>query len=477
VRLTGSGADGQWTDEDTALPRRVAARLARRPGGADPDGAADRAMLARQRLAPLVPLLSARDSQPPIRRLVVLPSPWLADVPLEALGGAADGYTVSYAPSGTLFAWLREKGRTAAAGLLALGDPAAPAAAPAAPPDRGLYVQSVAHGSAADRAGVRAGDVLTAYAGRPLASTADLGAARTEGGPLQVWRDGRELALTMQPGPLGVRLDRRPPAEAVRSERAFAAALRGGPEPAVALLPGTRAEVEALARAFRGRGADVLELLGSEASEQRLAELAASGQLARYRYLHLATHGRVDRLRPWQSALLLARDRLPDPVAEALAGRPAYNGWLTAGDILRTWRLDAELVVLSACETGQGQPQGGEGYLGFAQALFLAGARALVLSLWAVDDQATALLMQRFYQNLLGQRDGLEKPLPKAEALREAKKWLRELTADGVDQEVARLPKGERGGERPRPKAAAAGVHPFAHPYFWSAFILIGDPG
>src|SRR5205085_1784005 len=78
-------------------------------------------------------------------------------------------------------------------------------------------------------------------------------------------------------------------------------------------------------------------------------------------------------------------------------------------------------VVLSACESGLGRYAGGEGYLGFAQALFVKGARSLVLSLWKVDDDATALLMTRFYQDLLGARAGMRSPLRKAEALAEAK--------------------------------------------------------
>jgi CHAT domain-containing protein len=79
-------------------------------------------------------------------------------------------------------------------------------------------------------------------------------------------------------------------------------------------------------------------------------------------------------------------------------------------------------------------------------------------------------------RNLLGKRDGLAKPLPKAESLREAKAWLRSLTAEQIDQEVARLPKVERGGVRPRAGGVAAEARPYAHPYYWSAFILIGDP-
>src|SRR5260370_28156698 len=111
---------------------------------------------------------------------------------------------------------------------------------------------------------------------------------------------------------------------------------------------------------------------------------------------------------------------------------------------MQRWKLDAELVTLSACETGLGEGVGGEGYLGFAQALFAAGARSVVLSLWPVDDPSTALLMTRFYQNLLGKRLNLVKPLSKAEALREAKQWLRELPVHEVDKLRRQLPQGIR---------------------------------
>src|SRR5262249_1592142 len=185
------------------------------------------------------------------------------------------------------------------------------------------------------------------------------------------------------------------------------------------------------------------------------------------------THGVIDVGEPKRSALLLARDRLPDPLAQTQAGKKVYEGRLTMADMLSSWQLEAELVTLSACETALGAEGGGDGFVGFSQALLLAGARSLVVSLWKVDDQATALLMTRFYQNLLGKRDGRAKPLPKAEALREAKHWLRDLTADQVDQEAARLPKVERGGVRTRAGAPSAEAHPYAHPYYWSAFILI----
>jgi CHAT domain-containing protein len=124
---------------------------------------------------------------------------------------------------------------------------------------------------------------------------------------------------------------------------------------------------------------------------------------------------------------------------------------------------------------------GGEGLLGFSQVLLHKGARSLLLSLWKVDDTATALLMTRFYENWLGKREGLKKPLPKMEALREAKTWLRQLQRGERDRLAANLVKGElRGTEvaaRPviRPKESASET-PYAHPRYWAAFILLGDP-
>ena len=94
-----------------------------------------------------------------------------------------------------------------------------------------------------------------------------------------------------------------------------------------------------------------------------------------------------------------------------------------------------------------------------------------------VDDQATALLMTRFYQNLLGKRDGLDEPMLKAKALHEANNWLRNLTSDEVQRFAATLPGDVRGQERVRkPTATPPATRPFQHPYNWSAFILIGHP-
>src|SRR5262249_32003191 len=129
------------------------------------------------------------------------------------------------------------------------------------------------------------------------------------------------------------------------------------------------------------------------------------------------------------------------------------------------------LVTLSACRSGLGRQGGGEGFIGFAQAFFLAGSRSLLVSLWEVDDRATSLLMARFYQNWLGRRPGLGRPLSKAEALRKAKAWLRELDGAEAEQELDRI---SRGPLRTRPGRPAG--HPFEHPHDWAGFILIGDP-
>jgi CHAT domain-containing protein len=218
--------------------------------------------------------------------------------------------------------------------------------------------------------------------------------------------------------------------------------------------------------------------MGSEASEENLDRLADSGDLRAFRYLHFATHGVLDDQRPMRSALILARDRPPDPQRTALGGKESRDGRLTAERILRGWKLDAELVTLSACDTGLGRYAGGEGYLGFSQALFLAGARSLVLSLWQVDDAATALLMARFYENLVGTQEGPVQPMSRAEALAEAKRWLRGLGPDDVRQLTKDLPtRGTRGRVEPRkPAEGMAAVHSYEHPYYWSGFILIGDP-
>jgi CHAT domain-containing protein len=248
-------------------------------------------------------------------------------------------------------------------------------------------------------------------------------------------------------------------------------------------LPNSCFEVNALQQLF---GKDQTQaLLNSEASEQRLDELAQSGQLSKYRYLHLATHGEADDAFMLRSAVLLSRDQLPDATQcnqLLLEGKSIPDGRLTAAEVLEHWQLNSDLVTLSACQTALGKYEQGEGFVGFAQALILAGSRSVCLSLWKVDDAATALLMQRFYQNLLGKRPGLKGPMGKGQALAEAKSWLRGLSREEALQPAAQLSEGVARGKGRKlhplvvaPAGKEARDRPFAHPYYWAAFVLIGQ--
>lgn len=228
-------------------------------------------------------------------------------------------------------------------------------------------------------------------------------------------------------------------------------------------------------------------LVGPDATERRLCEAAATGELGRFGYLHFATHALMNNRVPLSSALVLSAEDPWDAFALAVQGEEVYDGLVTADQILRTWRIGARLVTLSACETGLGKESRGEGFVGFSQAFFVAGARSLLVSLWKVEDRATMLLMTRFYENTLGTHGDLrvvgtdsfppESPLPMAEALREAKEWVRGLTWDDL-QAMDVQPQGvaSRGLVPVEEPVVKEGDHPFAHPHFWAAFVLSGDP-
>src|SRR5262249_40865873 len=102
------------------------------------------------------------------------------------------------------------------------------------------------------------------------------------------------------------------------------------------------------------------------------------------------------------------------------------------------------------------------------------------LSLWEVDDKATSLLMTRFYENLMGLSEDLPggpiDPKPKAEALAEAKQWLQSLTPEQVEELGAGLPRNGTRGRVVKKAAVTTPARSFEHPYYWSGFILIGDP-
>ncbi|HVC98971.1 MAG TPA: tetratricopeptide repeat protein [Pirellulales bacterium] len=498
IKLAGSGEGGAWTNEDDELIGEVRQSISEQSPVAGPDWKKPLAALCVQRLKPLLALLGAENGLPAVRRLIVLPSRAMAGVPIEPLLEASgDGATfaVSYAPSCTVFAWLRQRragrpGIDAHSRLLALGDPSFARAddpTSTSPPDHGVFVAMVVPGSNAARAGLSAGDVLLSYGGLRLDAFGDVKGVMQEAAtnlkpdldgaqpkvPIEVWRGGEARKLIVEPGPLGVQLSSQPAAELARREIAIALlahTLRGS---IYSPLPGSRREVEAVSRLFPG--AD--KLLGAEASRQRLDESATSGRLGEFDVLHFATHGELDERSPLQSALILSQADLSARPEKDTVNQVMDERRLTAAHILSHWKLNADLVVLSSCESGLGKYSGGEGFVGFSQALLLAGARSLVLSQWKVDDTATALLMVRFYENLLAKREGLHQPLPKAEALAEAKRWLRELSAEEVEKLVKGLPVVERVGKATGAlRHSVKSARPFEHPYYWAAFILIGDP-
>ena len=243
------------------------------------------------------------DGEPAARRLIVLPSPAMAGIPIDALLAENDTRTVSYAPSGTLFKYLREQPRPDRhAGLLALGDPiyerADKSSDPKPPPDHGLLVNMVLPGSNAASHGLKPGDVLLAYNGSALHKKEDLKAVADGGKPIavEVWRDGRSQPRELAPGKLGVLIDARPAPEAIAANRAIAkllVAARSGDED-FAPLPGTRYEALAIAGLFKADDRPCQALLGTDASEPELDRLAASGELGRFGFIHLATHGVID---------------------------------------------------------------------------------------------------------------------------------------------------------------------------------------
>ena len=150
-------------------------------------------------------------------------------------------------------------------------------------------------------------------------------------------------------------------------------------------LPFTRWEADQiLAVARSGSNLKALDFRANRA-------IATGGELSKYRYVHFATHGYLDTTRAGLSAIVLS---LFDE-----EGKP-QDGFLRTHDIYNL-KLPAELVVLSACETGLGKDVQGEGLEGLTRGFMYAGARRVVVSLWNVNDKATASLMQRLYAGML----------------------------------------------------------------------------
>jgi CHAT domain-containing protein len=191
-------------------------------------------------------------------------------------------------------------------------------------------------------------------------------------------------------------------------------------------LPYTRIEVNEIAALFPA--AERRVLLGTDAHEANVK----AEPLGQYHYVHFAAHALVDEEYPARSAIVLS--------APAAASDDAQkeDGALQMSEVMRL-KLNAELVTLSACRTGLGRMLHGEGIIGLTRAFLYAGAESVVVSLWNVNDIATASLMKAFYKNL-------KQGLAKDDALRQAK------------LELLR-------GKQPA----------WRHPYYWAPFVLVGE--
>lgn len=153
-------------------------------------------------------------------------------------------------------------------------------------------------------------------------------------------------------------------------------------------LPGTQVEMDRAAKIFAGQSRVIS---GKAANETTLRNLSASGELANYRYLLFAAHGYFDPNFPSYSSLVLAPE----------GPEPERDGYVTMGEWVGM-NLKSELTLLSACNTARGENISGEGLMGLAYALYVAGNTNTVLTLWPVADEETA----DFVSSLLGKIKG-----------------------------------------------------------------------
>jgi len=184
------------------------------------------------------------------------------------------------------------------------------------------------------------------------------------------------------------------------------------------LLPHSKREIKKISKFFQKKNRDIY--LNDRAREDVIKKIP----LEDYQIIHFACHGFLDERYPFRSALVLS---LSDGLKE--------DGFLKVHEIYNL-RLSADLVVLSACQTGRGKLEKGEGILGLPRIFFYSGARSVVSSLWKISDKAAARFMYYFYLYLSQGKD-------KAQALCMAKVKMQNSK--------------------------------FSHPYYWAAFVLNGD--
>ena len=207
-------------------------------------------------------------------------------------------------------------------------------------------------------------------------------------------------------------------------------------------LPGTGDEVAAISQLLKTSGYSTVIKTGEGASEENFVEQSKVG------IVHVATHGffvadpnneqtsvfsiplyNVNENVLLRSGLLFAG--AGNTSGEKLAG--TANGVLTSYDVINLDMANSDIVILSACETGLGDVMAGEGVFGLQRAFQIAGAKAVIMSLWKVDDKATKQLMVSFYKN-----------------------WL---LSGNLDQAFSKAQNEVR--------------RQYSHPYYWGSFVLL----
>ena len=210
-------------------------------------------------------------------------------------------------------------------------------------------------------------------------------------------------------------------------------------------LPETRDEVLRIGELFGYKTNDPNIKLDMDATKSELLK----SNLGNYRFIHFATHGILSGDIPYilEPALVLTQP----------GNRNPEDGFLKMSEILEL-KLNADAVVLSACKTALGKEIAGEGVVGLSRAFMLAGAKSVIVSLWSVESNSTAVLMKSFYSHLKPGRS-------KEEALRLAKQELKNQSLISDD-----LSRGVKIVGRDKKTQTST-----AHPFFWAPFILIGE--
>jgi CHAT domain-containing protein len=248
-------------------------------------------------------------------------------------------------------------------------------------------------------------------------------------------------------------------------------------------------EVEAIQSLFTAKKPAVLKR--SEASKRALEEQA--GSLASSTCLHFACHGYFNFAQPQLSALILAGSRINLAPEDSDANRhwPQPDGTaldlsqcLTLLDLFQLDLRQARLVALSACETGLSGPNSlSDEFVGLSSGFLYAGCNSVIGTLWTVNDLSTGLLMGEFYR-LLKQQEQTQQHTEVALALKQAQRWLRQLTcAEAVltlQQQVPNLPEGiqetaKRSIRRALSERYAAEDRPYTNPFYWAAFCAVGQ--